>query len=630
MIEARGGWIPTTRGKYKRSDPTQLGPCYPRPAVAKRSPILGYNHNVRYRGLIFHVQTEDSGLLSPHLFTHLFYEGVIISTRKLVYDAGADEGAIKSLMQAQHKAVMKDLKRGAFDDKMDVNLAGNPGLLPRGVKEAAEAEPLRDSQPLIPMPQAYLTEPGIEIVREDEPLPLPVRGTDTVPELHPPSDPYDDIALPVAAAPPSAVPPAPPPVVARTKTPAPVMIQPRNSSQRIEPEVASPRTITADRRGSGPPADLEPPVIAEDPASLAAEMFAASSTARPYSQASAPEIELYTEDPPRRRTPHDTEVEMSTLAAIEDAPRVSDGVPMAPPPSPSLPPPIPRAPLSAATLPPSRPLLRPPTRPPMRPSVPPPTVVSRPLQERQRGESDAVEVYAPPPASVDPPPGLGERERAGQYAQHKRSRQFPIVEAPLPPPTPPAMTPPPPRERSASIPIPAGLGRPQRPSPTDPGRPLRPSPTNLAQPPRLPTTDSGGRPLRPPQTAGSGSIPRPVPRDPTPAPPLSSGVPQPMGPQHTLPRGTPPTPNRDSRPPVGRTPTPQRIQSTQPLARPGGSGGVVMTRPAVIVGAPAKPATQRVRKAREEEGRGFGQGLISEKSLDEVILAYLSEDADDK
>ena len=87
-------------------------PWYPRGAVAKRSPILGYNHNVRYRGLIFHVQTEDSGLLNPHLFTHLFHEGVIVSTRKLVYDAGSAEDAIKGLMQAQHKAVMKDLKRG--------------------------------------------------------------------------------------------------------------------------------------------------------------------------------------------------------------------------------------------------------------------------------------------------------------------------------------------------------------------------------------------------------------------------------------------------------------------------------------------------------------------------------------
>jgi hypothetical protein len=74
-------------------------------------------------------------------------------------------------------------------------------------------------------------------------------------------------------------------------------------------------------------------------------------------------------------------------------------------------------------------------------------------------------------------------------------------------------------------------------------------------------------------------------------------------------------------------PTPSRTAS---VGSP--SGGVVLTRPAVIVGAPGKPTPppQRIRKAREDEGRGFGQGLISEKSLDEVILAYLSEDAEDK
>lgn len=59
--------------------------------------------------------------------------------------------------------------------------------------------------------------------------------------------------------------------------------------------------------------------------------------------------------------------------------------------------------------------------------------------------------------------------------------------------------------------------------------------------------------------------------------------------------------------------------------------GVVVTRPAVIVGAPARPGViPRIRKAGEHEGRGFGQGLVSEMSLDDVILAYLSEDADDK
>jgi hypothetical protein len=117
--------------------------------VAKRSPILGYNHNVRYRGLVFHVQTEDSGLLSPHLFTHLFHGGVIISTRKLVYDAGAAEDAIKSLMQAQHKAVLKELKRGTFDDKIDQYLGGTAGLLPRGVQDE---EAGRESEPSLATP----------------------------------------------------------------------------------------------------------------------------------------------------------------------------------------------------------------------------------------------------------------------------------------------------------------------------------------------------------------------------------------------------------------------------------------------------------------------------------------------
>lgn len=125
----------------------------PSKPVAKRSPILGYNHNVRYRGLVFHVQTEDSGVLSPHLFTHLFHGGVIVSTRKLVYDAGASPEAIKALMQAQHKAVLKDLNKGAFDQKIDHYLAGTPGLEPRNpaLAPAPEASPEPRADAAVPV-----------------------------------------------------------------------------------------------------------------------------------------------------------------------------------------------------------------------------------------------------------------------------------------------------------------------------------------------------------------------------------------------------------------------------------------------------------------------------------------------
>src|SRR6187549_1921105 len=33
---------------------------------------VGFNNNVKYNGLVFHIQTEDSGLDRPHIITHCF------------------------------------------------------------------------------------------------------------------------------------------------------------------------------------------------------------------------------------------------------------------------------------------------------------------------------------------------------------------------------------------------------------------------------------------------------------------------------------------------------------------------------------------------------------------------------
>jgi hypothetical protein len=515
------------------------GACYPRRAVAKRSPILGYNHNVKYRGLIFHVQTEDSGLLSPHLFTHLFYGGVIISTRKLVYDAGSAEDAIKGLMQSQHKIVLKDLKSGKFDDKIDVYLVGTEGLEPRATP--VSAPPGGPPQPVDDGPRP--SDPEIMLSR---------------PELD-----GDIESLDIELGPSQAI------AVARAATPPPIPRQPTPSA------VPVPRTQTAERKSgstaartnlSPPPpnmADLDPPTDPDASDAMHAAMQNATVRTPMPDFDSAPEIQILANDDSavaRTRSKHDTDI--------------SDGIPGSNNPVPDK---RPNA-LAAGALPPARPI----SRPPSRQAMTPPTVMSRPLTnsdgERSRNESDAIEVYAPAPPSAEPPPGM--QERPGQYAQHKRVSQkmsLDVLKAE--------------RERSGSVPIPAGLARPG-------GRNAQPS----------------SQPITPP----SGGVPQRVTREPTPG----SG-----------PRAAPTAAERPPERP--RTPTPARISppSAGSVRAPSssGSGGVVMTRPAVIVGAPAKPASPpRVRKAREEEGRGFGQGLISEKSLDEVILAYLSEDADEK
>jgi len=558
--------------------------------VAKRSPIAGYNHNVRYRGLIFHVQTEDSGLQSPHLFTHMFYGGVIISTRKLVYDAGAAEDAIKGLMQSQHKIVLRDLKKGVFDDKIDQYLAGTEGLLARGAGGGGDdGDRLTGAMVPLTAPTTPEPAPAADIPRESEPA-LQLRMSEPEITLTRPETDHDitpEMLEPLEE-------PAPRPVIARAATPPPI------PGRAQTPSPAPSRTKTAERR-SGPSSvrsslppppppsmdEIDPPTFNEQKDSMA-EAFAAASAAQ--NDASGPDIQirLELEDSdeiamPRTRSGRDTDVEMPH----------SDGVPGAPMAgganssrsSGSIPPPVigdrktgdRGNAVGAATLPPARPIARPPSR----QAISPPTVMSRPLTNddaRSRGDSDAIEVYAPPPGSVDPPPG----ERPGQYAQHKRvSQRIPVdvVKG----------------ERSGAVPIPSGLARPGRSS----------------------------------QSPGSGGIPQRITREPSPQTQTQ--------PLHTMSRtGTPSSPpdlaSRPSERP--RTPTPARVSASSSPSTSrvptSSSGGVVMTRPAVIVGAPARTAQPKVRKAREEEGRGFGQGLISEKSLDEVILAYLSEDADDK
>jgi hypothetical protein len=87
-------------------------------AKPPRSPILGYNHNVKYGGHVFHVQTEDSGPGNPHLFTHLFFEGSILASKRTQYDPDASEDEVRGMMQSQHKAILKELKHADYDERI--------------------------------------------------------------------------------------------------------------------------------------------------------------------------------------------------------------------------------------------------------------------------------------------------------------------------------------------------------------------------------------------------------------------------------------------------------------------------------------------------------------------------------
>src|SRR5690349_18859026 len=85
------------------------------------SPLLGYNTNVRHKGKLYHIQTEDSGVNHPHIITHLFADGGrIVASKKTEY--GQHLGSanlqviVKKLMQEQHKAMFIALRDCVYDE----------------------------------------------------------------------------------------------------------------------------------------------------------------------------------------------------------------------------------------------------------------------------------------------------------------------------------------------------------------------------------------------------------------------------------------------------------------------------------------------------------------------------------
>jgi len=88
------------------------------------TPLVGFNNNVRYRGMRFHIQTEDSGCARPHIITHLFADGGhVIKSVRTDYSAYVDRPdrpvLIQQMMRDQHRAMALDLRDGRLDAKID-------------------------------------------------------------------------------------------------------------------------------------------------------------------------------------------------------------------------------------------------------------------------------------------------------------------------------------------------------------------------------------------------------------------------------------------------------------------------------------------------------------------------------
>jgi hypothetical protein len=230
--------------------------------------IPGFNHNIKHKGRVFHVQTEDSGPKNPHIITHLFVGGNIVSSKKTQY---ADlvgkpdyEKTVKSMMEEQHKQMLRNLVNGAFDAVEVATAYHLDGPAPMNYTAVS---------PTTNAMAGGSAFKGLPSQLKAEAADLPTSSTGTMAGVGAPQQRTTSAPVPAApAAPPAAAPAAPaPPPGALAALAAAAAPQPPTTAAAARATTANgitipastvPKTTTSSLPGVGAPPVSAPPVSA--------------------------------------------------------------------------------------------------------------------------------------------------------------------------------------------------------------------------------------------------------------------------------------------------------------------------------------------------------------------------------
>ena len=81
--------------------------------------LTGFNTDIDFDGVTYHVQTEDRGSANPLIESLVYVKGEILATRRTEYsdllDAGAEMPSIQILMERQHRTIVDAIRAGRID-----------------------------------------------------------------------------------------------------------------------------------------------------------------------------------------------------------------------------------------------------------------------------------------------------------------------------------------------------------------------------------------------------------------------------------------------------------------------------------------------------------------------------------
>ncbi|MFC1851763.1 hypothetical protein ACFL27_16350 [candidate division CSSED10-310 bacterium] len=91
--------------------------------------ITGFNTDIKHKGVVYHVQTEDKGTKNPKVETLIYRGGIILYAKRTPYNhilkADSVEDIVTKLMEEQHQNMIKEIKAGKFDEDREDTFAAD-------------------------------------------------------------------------------------------------------------------------------------------------------------------------------------------------------------------------------------------------------------------------------------------------------------------------------------------------------------------------------------------------------------------------------------------------------------------------------------------------------------------------
>ncbi|HMS39709.1 MAG TPA: hypothetical protein PKE69_05745 [Pyrinomonadaceae bacterium] len=139
--------------------------------------ITGYNTDIEFQGVTYHVQTEDKGVDTPLILSLVYDRGTILASKRSPYEdlvkEGFNEKVLADRLQKQHKLMCAAVRAGRIEDLKRMTLKES-SLKRQGLVAQKEVKQVPEKKSEI-IPPPFIE----ETAREAKPTPTVENKTET-------------------------------------------------------------------------------------------------------------------------------------------------------------------------------------------------------------------------------------------------------------------------------------------------------------------------------------------------------------------------------------------------------------------------------------------------------------------